>query len=364
MPLVERIPAILLAGLMMSSCSGFDAGNEAKGPDKAAIAARKAKAKNLTRKGDLAAALVQWQILETVDRSNSANTKKRRALEAKIKKRAAIHYERGRKALSKRKTKSARQAFLATLALDPGHEDAIEQLRTLELRRVRRNRPKIATPDPKPGVPYVAVQAAKSNKPSTAERQASPKKATPAQAPATPRKSAAAPAEVTSGKTTTTAAKIDTETKASDASNSEALQRAMGLAEKGAYLDSIPHLRKHLSEFPKDTKAQNLLAMSHREVGIALYNNGDLRESLSHLEASSGFASASDAAVAAALADAKDRLAKTAYENGIRVFRSDVKQAIAYWEETLNYDPAHAKAKSYLARAYKIQETLNSLAKD
>jgi hypothetical protein len=66
--------------------------------------------------------------------------------------------------------------------------------------------------------------------------------------------------------------------------------------------------------------------------------------------------------VEAALSDAKSRLAQEAYEKGVRVFRQDVEMAIALWEQTLAYDPGHVKAKSYLDRAYKIQQSLNSLA--
>lgn len=326
---VPRIALCLLAGFLAAACSSIPTAQ----PDRAALSARKAKAEKLTRNGALAAALVQWRIIESMDPGDPVAPKKRRAIESKIESRAKLRFEKGRQAVAKRRVNIARREFLAALAIDPSHEEAIEQLRIMELRRVRKNRPRVSTPYPQPN----AVAVAKN--PTPIEKAPAPK----AKARAAP-----PPKIATAAKTNDRAAKKRT---------SESLRRAMGLAEKGAFLDSIAYFRKHLATFPDDTEAKRLLVSSQREVGIALYNNGKLRESLGHLEASAG----SNKAVAAALADAKGRLAQAAYEKGIKAFSQDVGQAIAFWEETLDYDPTHARAKSYLSRAYKIQETLNSL---
>lgn len=322
-----RIPAILMAGFLAASCSSFSIPTEQ--PDQRAFAERKAKAEKLTRKGALAAALVQWRILESMNRGDPSITTRRRAVEDRIERKAKLHFEKGQKAAGKRQTRTARREFLATLAVDPSHPGAIEQLRTMELTRVRNNRPRITTPSPQPAI----AKAAKN--------------------PASAKKKPTAPAKVAEvGKSNDrNAARLD----------SKSLQQAMGLTEKGAFLESIPHFRKHLATYPEDAEAKRLLATSHREVGITLYNDGKLRESVNHLEASEGQAQVSDNAAAMALADARGRLAQAAYEKGIRAFRQNVEQAIAYWEETLKYNPTHRRAKAYLNRAYKIQKTLNSL---
>jgi len=323
-----RIPAILVVGLLAASCSSFSIPTEQ--PDERAFAERKAKAEKLTRKGALAAALVQWHILESMSRGDPSITKRRRAVEDRIERKAKLHFEKGRKAASKRQTRTARRQFLATLAIDPSHEGAIKQLRAMELKLVRRNRPRVTTPYPQPRIAKVVKEP-------TPAKKKEPTK--PAKAAVVAEASNQAAAQVTS----------------------ESFQQALGLAEKGSYLESIPYFRKHLVAYPEDLKAKRLLATSHREVGITLYNSGKLRESLNHLEASAGQTQASDNVVTMALADAKGRLAQDAYEKGIIAFRQDVNQAIAFWEETLRYNPDHRRAKSYLSKAYKIQKTMNSL---
>jgi tetratricopeptide (TPR) repeat protein len=294
-------------------------------PDQAAFAARRTAAEKLTGSGDLAEALVQWKVLETLAANDPEMARKRRAVEAEVRRRAEAHFDEGTEALAERHLKEARRAFLTVLALDPTHRGATEQLRRLEVRQIRRDRPKVASPMPRIANAKTTAVAA------------------PAQAPVK------------------TAPAAQSRPRPDPAPTSESLQQAVKLAGQGAYLESIPLFRSHLAQFPADDKATRLLATSHRKVGIALYNNGELEESLGHLEASAGYGRQDDGEVDAALADAKSRLAQQTYEQGVRVFRQDVAMAIALWEQTLVYDPAHVKAKSYLDRAYKIQQSLNSL---
>ncbi len=288
-------------------------------------AQHKTTAEKLTNRGELAEALEQWKILETMDGDDPELARKRRAVEGEAKRRAESHFDKATTALAKRRTKKARREFLTVLAFDPTHQGAIEQLRKLEVKQVRLDRPRVASP-----MPRIA------NKKKTAVAANAEASAKKAPAPQPRPQEAEKPA-------------------------SESLERAVDLAKQGSYLASIPLFRTHLTQFPADDKATTLLATSHREVGIALYNNGKLRESVSHLEASASYGKQADGAVKAALTDAKSRLAQQAYEEGVRVFRQDIAQAIALWEQSLFYDPAHIKARSYLDRAYKIQQTLNSL---
>ncbi|MDH3913906.1 MAG: hypothetical protein OEU09_21710 [Rhodospirillales bacterium] len=304
----------------------------AQQPDKAAFSARKTTAEKLTNRGELAEAVVQWKVLETIAGHDPELARKRRAVEAEAKRRAETHFDKATTALAKRRTKEARREFLTALAFDPTHRDAIEQLRKLEVKQVRLDRPRVASPMPR--IANRKKTAAVANAEASTKKTPAPAKKAPAPQPK--------PQEAKKPE-------------------SESLERAVDLAKQGAYLASIPYFRTHLTQFPADDKATTLLATSHREVGIALYNNGKLRESVSHLEASANYGKQADGVVKAALTDAKSRLAQQAYEKGVRVFRQDIAQAIALWEQSLSYDPAHIKARSYLDRAYKIQQTLNSL---
>ena len=318
-------------------------------PDEAAMAARKAKAEKLTREGDLAGALVQWTVLETLTGGDPELARKRRAVRSNAKRQADRHYNTGQAALAKRRVKRARRQFLAALALDPEHEGAMEKLRKMEVRRVRADRPAIASPMPRMPNSKKTRVAAKPDVPAKANATSTAKSKPAADSTATARLRTSPPQKP----------RLRPETAPN--STSQSLDRAIALAKRGAYKDSISHYEIHLARYPKDPNATKLLAVSHREVGIALYNNGQLRESISHLEASASPGTQRDKVVQAALTDAKSRLAQQAYEKGVRVFRQDIDQAIALWEQSLHYDPDHTKARSYLDRAYKIQQTLNSL---
>lgn len=330
----RQIPAYLLICLLAAGCAGPAVTGQQ--PDAAAFAARKAKAEKLTRSGRLAEALVQWKVLETIAGHDRELARKRRAVEAEARRQAEAHFTEGRDALAKQRVQAARRHFVAALALDPGHEGVVGLLRQIEAARVRRERPKVASPVPR--IPHQTTTAA-------ADTQGAGQ-------------TARAPA----GANAVTASTPAPKPPETGNPTSESLERAIALAKEGAYLDAIPFYRNHLARYPKDGKAAKLLAASHREVGIALYNNGSLRESLGHLEAALAYAKTDDSAVQSAVADAKSRLAQRAYEKGVRVFRQDVAQAIALWEETLLYDPSHVKARSNLDRAYKIQQTLNALS--
>lgn len=326
----HTLPVALLALLTAACVTG-------PGPvstqDQANFAARKAKAEKMTSKGQLSAALVQWRILESINGGDPVVAEKRRSVEAEIRRRSGRHYENGKSALARGRYTEARGEFLAALAIDPSHEATIEELRVIDARLVRRIRPKM-----------VEVKPMAEKKMAEVEPKAEKVTASKAAAPVVEKQVAPAGGQ--------TAKKV----------NSEALAQAAALTGKGAYLDSIPLIEKHLSQHPGDDKAQSLLAISHREVGIALYKDGKLLEALSHLEKSQGYANGTDLKLSGVLAEAKSQLAQQSYDKGIRAFRKDVAQAIVFWEETLSYDPNHVKAKSFLHNAYEIQKNLESMS--
>ena len=288
------------------------------------LTARKAKAAALTRNGDLAAALVEWRVLEALAAGNAEVVRERRKLEAQIARRSAAEFESGRKASARGNLKQARRRFLAALKIDPNHGAAIEELRKIEVVRVRQRRPKF--------VDYKAARAAAAAKPAE-----------------TPQPRAAKQDAGSNPQPDATAVR-----RASD------LKEAAALARQGAHGRAIALLETHLKRYPEDREARARLSSSHAAIGMAHFKAGKLEEAVPHLEASVTLGGG-DPRAARMLAKAKGRLAQEAYENGIRVFRQDVAQAIAYWEESLAYDPAHTKAKFHLEKAYRIQATLESI---
>lgn len=313
------------------------------------MADRKRQAEDLTRQGDFAEALVQLKVLETLSPHDPEIVKMRRSVEAKTKRLAKSHYQKG-EAAAKRNKREAWQEYVTALTYDPRHEGALRRLRQLELQRIRGNGPridgfkapkKVATPE-KPAQTPARVTA-----PIRSTRDF-PKPV------ARPKPPAAQPPTVKSAP--------DNSDEAGDAAQQQSLDPAIALAKAGTYLNLIKYAESYLSRHPGDDKAMDLLALSHERVGLAFYHDGSLRKSLSHLEFAVDHTGDFAGSSGEALADVRARLANEAFEQGVRVFRQDISQAISYWEETLTYDPGHAKARLFLAKSYRIRNTLNEIA--
>ena len=339
-----RLSVFLLVASLTTACAqlAFFGTND--------VADRKQQAAELTRQGKLSEALVQLRILETLSPHDPEIIEMRRSVEAKTKRLAKSHYQKA-EAAAKRSSREAWPEYIAVLSYDPQHEGALRRLRQLELQRVRSKSPRMSGPE-------APTKMAKPPKPI--------QMAGPAPAPirvtrdfpkpvARPDPPVALPASVDN-------AQSNKEEDGTEAQR-ESLDQAIALAKAGTYLNLIDYAEAYLDRHPEDDKAMELLALSHERAGLALYRDGNLRDSLSHLEFAVDYSGDSGGPSHEALADVKNRLANEAFEQGVRVFRQDVAQAIIYWEETLTYDPGHAKAKLFLAKSYRIRDTLNSINK-
>jgi len=295
-------------------------------------AEREKLARQLAKKGDLSGALVQWRVLERLSPDDRSITRERRKLESRIEKKVKAAFSKAKDDLAKGRSTQAWKGFLRVLSLDPNHAGALAELRALEVRRLRRSRSRVVE-----SLYQKELEAAKAEV-----------------------RKAAAPAKQPS-KTT-----AKSQPKEGTSQRSRSLGRSRDLIEKAAFRESIAALEQHLTKYPEDKDAQGLLSLSHRRLGLELYEDGKLREALPHLKASRTFGTDADAADATrarrALSETKRRLAQESYEKGLRAFQTDVDQAIVFLQETLAYDPGHAKAQIFLNRARKIKETLGSLS--
>ena len=292
-------------------------------------AEREKLARQLAKKGDLSGALAQWRVLERVGPDDRSAERERRKLESRIDKKVKATFAKAKDDLAKGRSTQAWKGFLRVVRLDPNHTGALAELRALEVRRLRRSRSRVVE-----SLYQKELEAAK------AETR---KAAAPAKKP-----------DKSTGKT-----------QPQDSANprSRSLSRSRDLIEKAAFRKSIAALEQHLKTYPEDREAKELLSLSHRRLGLELYEEGRLREALPHLKASRTLGTGADAErVGKALSETKRRLAQESYEKGLRAFQTDVDQAIVFLQETLVYDPNHAKAQVFLSRARKTKETLGSLS--
>ncbi len=295
-------------------------------------AEREKLARQLAKKGDLSGALVQWRVLEGLSPDDRNIRRERRKLESQIDKKAKATFSKAKADLAKGRSTQAWNGFLRVLKLDPNHAGALAELQALEVRRLRRSRSRVVE-----SLYQKELEAAKAEV-----------------------RKAAAPAKQPSKPTAKSQPKDGTSPR------NRSLGQSRALVEKAAFRESITSLEQHLAKYPEDKDARGLLSLSHRRLGLELYEDGRLREALPHLKASRTFDAEADAADAdrakRALSETKRRLAQESYEKGLRAFQKDVDQAIVFLQETLVYDPEHAKAQIFLNRARKIKETLGSVS--
>ncbi len=338
-----RASAFLLVAGLTAACAQLTL------PGTSNVAGRKQQAEELTRQGNLAEALVQLKILETLNPRDPEIVEMRRSVEAETKRLADIHYQKA-EAAAKRSNREAQQEYVAVLAYDPQHEGALRRLRQLELQSNRGNRPKMGGPEAPTKTAYPeapAQMAGPVTAPSPPPRDLPKPAAKPEPSAAPPPTVKIAPGNSEEG---------------GKVAQQQPLDQAVANVKAGTYLNLIAYAESYLVDHPGDDKAVEMLALSHEKAGLALYRDGELRQSLRHLEFAVKYSGDSDSPSAAALAAVKTRLADQTYEQGVRAFRQDISQAIAYWEETLTYDPGHVKAREFLSKAYRIRETLNEIA--
>lgn len=342
-----RAPVFLLLAGLTTACAQLNfLGSTPNVTD------RKQQAEELTRQGNLAEALVQLRVLETLKPHDPEIVKMRRSIEAKAKRLAKSHYQKA-EAAAKRNEREAWREYIAVLAYDPQHEGALRRLRQLELRRIRGSLPRIGGPEAptKMAIPQKPTQTARLATAPIRLTRDFPKPV------ARPNRPATQPPAVNN------APGYKDKGGGGNEAQQPSLDQAIAMVKAGTYLNLIEYAESYLARHPEDDKAMELLALSHERAGLALYREGKLRESLRHLEFAVAYKGDSVGSSNVALADVKSRLANEAFEQGVRVFRQDVSQAIIYWEETLTYDPGHAKAKLYLSKSYRIRDKLNSIAK-
>lgn len=113
----------------------------------AEISEREVLAWQLLEKHNLAEALVQWNILQTLEPENAKYRNQVRALQKIINEEAGHHLATGLKNLRQGAYDTARLSFLKVLALDPRRRDALAYLREIDEQQAR-TRPNNGMPDP------------------------------------------------------------------------------------------------------------------------------------------------------------------------------------------------------------------------
>lgn len=284
---------------------------------------RENRALELLHKDELARALTQWKLLRTLDPENAEYRKQIAAVQALIHHRFDKHLRAGDQALAAGHPERAQTEYLKALALDPLRTEPLPRLRELERERA------------------LAAQTARLAKLRARQGEAR-----------TERRGAVAPQAASPGQ-----------------QERDYLETGISLLQQGAYEESILELEKYLSSFPDDREAQGHLAEARRKLegapASAPIPPAPAPPVVSapptpHLQAPPVPRSAA-APPAPAVSGEDKALAQELYEKGLRVSRTDLDQAIRYWEESLARDPEHVQTRLQLERALRMQRSLQEI---
>ena len=309
------LPVLAMASLWAAGCAqepmqpygSADLARELR----ASIDAHARRARDYQQRGDLAAAEVQWHIVTLLAPRDEAFRRTRSALQAAIAKAAAESYQAGVAALRRGDADAATQAMLRVLALQPEHAEAAQMLRDLERQRM------------------VRIQA---------ERVARARRADNGAVARAPAKASAAPA---------------------DARQTYDLEQRLDLYASGDYTGGLRELQSYLENNPEDRTARRRIASLVDQEARKLEARGERARALKLYEQAAGMR-LDPAAWEDRMRGLRQALAADYYDRGVRIYPSDIGQAIRHWETALRYDPLHESAALHLREARLLQQRLRS----
>ncbi len=275
----------------------------------ALVAKRHDRALSLMRDGSLADAALQWEILVLLAPDKQEYRRRLDETHALISKATAEHLRAAEKAMSQGQTEQASLAYLKALAVNPFNPTAAQRLRALEQEKLRTGQLARA--------PRIAMSGNM-----------------------TPR--------TKSAPTTETNERRD-------------LDLGVMLHRQGDYLGSIRMLSKYLQDYPADGLAKQYLAEAHAQQARQLIQQGRKEEALASFEKAQSLDEPDTLKLGNPIRALKKNFAEEYYQQGLRVYQTDINKAIQYWQRSLQYDPSHVQAGLRLEQAQRIQQKLKTI---
>jgi tetratricopeptide (TPR) repeat protein len=133
------------------------------------------------------------------------------------------------------------------------------------------------------------------------------------------------------------------------------------LLRQGDYPGSIKTLEKYLKSSPKDDLARRYLADAHFQLAQQRLEEGRKEDALTQLEAAKGTHQQEPSELKASIDTVRKAIAEEYYQKGMKTYRNNLAEAIADWERSVQYDPAHPQAAARLQRARQMQQNLKAI---
>jgi tetratricopeptide (TPR) repeat protein len=267
-------------------------------------------------RGDAAAAAVQWHILALIAPDDPAFRAARDRARAATKRAAAEEYRAALAALQKGETDNGMHALLRVLAAEPDHAEAARLLRNLGQAR-----------------------ASKTQAERVARLQPAPL--------------AAANRNARNARTVTA--------NGSDANNGYDLDQSLELLRSGDTAVAAAELRRIVEANPSDHALRRRVTEELRLRAAAAEEQGAPERAVPLYEQALALSRDAPAAWRSQLTALKKTLAAETADKAQRAYKTDLAQAIAYWEASLRYDPGNATTEMRLREARKLHQKLQQI---
>ncbi|MFO1302313.1 MAG: hypothetical protein U1F54_01200 [Burkholderiales bacterium] len=275
-----------------------------------AIARHRKLADDARRAGDLATAAQQLQILTVLAPDDPAHARDLAAVRASIDKEVRDSLQAGNAAMSAGDLDRASGAMLRALALDPTQADAQKTLREIDRRRLTRIQADRAA--------KVAFQDQLANRYTAPRPQG-------------------------------------------DGNDAFDVEQALEMIRAGDTSNGLRDLRTYVDANPGNRAARQRIANAVADRAKELEDLGNREQALALYEQAVALRGDAGAPWAARMPPLRKKLSAEYLDKGTRVYRTNVAQAIAYFETSVKYDPSNTQASIKLAEAKNARDKLEKI---
>jgi tetratricopeptide (TPR) repeat protein len=317
------------AGAVLAGCAQVPAPTESPAPPPpvprpALTAAQAADAVAKHRKladaarqsGDLAGAAAQLQILALLVPDDPAVARELATTRATIATQARAEVAAGTSALAANDLDRATQAMLRALALDPAQPDAAKALREIDRRR------------------FTRIQADRAAKVTSLQDQVA--------------MTAAQRAQASRG----------------DAGDGYDVEQAIEMFRAGDTTGGLRDLKAYVDANPGNRAARQRIATIVADRARELENQGQREPALSLYEQATALRGDANGAWAARMPPLRRELSLEYFEKGMRAYRTDLGQAVTFFQASVRFDPANAQAAVKLKDAQDAKAKLDRIDRD
>ena len=279
------------------------------------IANHRKLAETAKKDGDLATAATQWQIVVLLAPDNDGYRREWAAARAAIAAQVKEQLQAGSAAMAAGDTDRASVAMLRVLALDPNQSDAAAALREIDRRR------------------FTRIQADRAAKVVRLEDKVAIAGTMRAQAAAEP-------------------------------GDGFDLEQALLMLRAGDATGGIRDLKAFVDANPGNRSARQRIGAAVAERARELEDQGSREQALQLYEQATSLRGDGTGPWAARLPPLRRAVSQDYFDKGSRAYRTNVAQAITFFETSLRYDPANTQAALKLQDAKLAREKLDKIDKD